>query len=328
MKRREFVALFGSAIALWCPTLRMAVAAAPKPAHIGFISGVDRAAAADFVGGLRDGLAALGYVEPSTLTLELLFADYHLDRIPALVEELESKRVDVIVTHAAATSAVVKGRRTIPAVYEFSADPVSLGIATDLAHPLGNATGVSLMAAEMNGKRLELLHEIAPQVKRVAVVANPLHPGMPIERADSEVKARQLGIEIRFFPTPNRAELDRALDAIGADLPQALVVFSDAFVVENRSYIINFAMSRRLPVVSGWAVMADSGALCTYGPRLVDSYRRTAYFVDRILKGTPPAELPIEQPTVLELVVNLNTARTLGLAVPPSVLVRADRVIE
>jgi len=167
-----------------------------------------------------------------------------------------------------------------------------------------------------------------PQIRRVAVLANPLHPGVQRERGDFEAKAQQLGIDVSFFPIPNRAELDRALGAIATNTPGAMVAFSDAFVVENRNYIINFAMSRHLPVVSGWAIMAESGALCTYGPRLVESYGRVAYYVDRILKGAKPAELPIEQPTKFELVINLNSAKTLGLTIPPLVLVRADRVIE
>jgi putative ABC transport system substrate-binding protein len=182
--------------------------------------------------------------------------------------------------------------------------------------------------AELNSKRIELLHEIVPGLHRIAVIANPLHPGVEFERRDSEAKAQQLGIKVSFFPTPNRAELDRAVNAIAANLPQAMLIFSEGFVVENREYILNFAMSRNIPVVSGWAVMAESGALCTYGPRLVESYRRVAYLVDRILQGKTPAELPIEQPTVLELVVNLKSAKILGLTIPPAVLVRADRVIE
>lgn len=257
-----------------------------------------------------------------------MFADNVLERVPALVDELERRRVNVIVTHAAATTSVVKGYRTIPAVYEFSADPVTLGIATDLAHPLFNATGVTLMMAELNSKRLEALREIEPNIRRIAIIANPLHPGSEFERKDSETKARQLGMEIAFFPTPNPEELDRALGAIETSQLQAMVLFSDAFVVENRKQIIDFAMRRGMPIISGWAVIADSGALCTYGPRLVESYRRVAYCVDRILKGTRPNELPIEQPTVLEFVVNLKTAKTLGITVPPAVLARADRVIE
>jgi putative ABC transport system substrate-binding protein len=326
MKRREFIALVSSAVTGLPIHLRAAQASGP--AHIGFISGLDKPAAADFLNALRDGLTARGYAEPSTLKMEERFADYKPDRIPSLVQELEQQRVDIIVTHAAATLPVATGQHRVPVVYELSADPPSLGLAADLAHPLHNATGISLMSVEMNGKRLELLHEIAPQISRVAVIANPLHSGMQLERVDFEAKGKQLGIAVSFFPTANRAELDQALSKLMDEAPQALVAFSDAFIVDNKNYIINFAMSRRLPVISGWAVMAENGALCTYGPRLVESYRRTAYFVDRILKGSAPAELPIERPTVFELVVNLNSAKTLGVTIPSTVLVRADRVIE
>jgi hypothetical protein len=182
--------------------------------------------------------------------------------------------------------------------------------------------------AELNSKRIEVLHEIAPKIRRVAVIANPLHAGEASERADLQAKANQLDIELIFFPTPNRMELERALAAMADDVPQAIIAFSDGFVIENRTAIIDFAMSRHLPLVSGWAVMAKSGALCTYGPRLVESYRRTAYFVDRILNGARPVELPIEEPTILDLVVNVKTAKALGIEVPSSVLARADEVIE
>jgi putative ABC transport system substrate-binding protein len=322
--RRDLLAMLGGAMV----AMRAAAAEGAAPARIGFVSGNDEGGAVNFVAALRDGLAAEGYREPDTLNLDLLYADNALERVPALVAELERRRVELIVTHAAATPIVVKAERKVPVVYEFSADPVATGIAADLAHPLFNATGITLMRAELNGKRLELLHEIAPEVRRVAVIANPLHAGEAREQADLEAKAEQLGIHISFFATPNRGELDRALDAIRADPPQALVAFSEGFVVENRDTIISFAMSRRLPVVSGWAVMAKSGALFTYGPRLVESYRRAAYFVGRILKGAKPAELPIEQPTVLELVINLKSAKALGLGIPPTVLTRADEVIE
>ena len=325
MHRREFVIL-GSVAVAW--PLTAWAQKETKPAYIGFISGLDKAGAATFIAAFRDGLAARGYAEPGTLKIDTLFADSILDRIPALVEDLERRHVDIIVTHASATESVVRANRTIPVVYEFSADPVSLGIATDLAHPLFNATGITLMMAELNSKRLELLHEIVPNLQRIAVIANPLHPGVEFERRDSEAKAHQLGIQISFFPTGSRAELDRAFEAIAAGAPQAILVFSEGFVVENRQYILNFAMSRRIPVVSGWAVMAESGAVCTYGPRLVESYRRVAYLVDRIIHGAKPADLPIEQPTALELVVNLKSAKILGLTIPPAVLVRADTVID
>jgi putative ABC transport system substrate-binding protein len=328
MRRRDFIILVGSAAVASSSVLCTAAAQSTTPAQIGFISGVDQAAAADFITALRDGLAGYGYVEPGTLRLDQLFANYELERIPVLMQELERRHVGVIVTHAAAAPIVIKGERGIPAVYEFSADPVTLGIATNLAHPLFNATGITLMRSELWTKRLDLLHEIAPDIRRIAVIANPLHAGEHLERADLEAKARLLGIAIAFFSTPNRGELDRALAAIASDPPQALAAFSEGFMVENREYVVNFAMSHRIPVVSGWAVMAKAGALFTYGPRLVESYRRTAYFVDRILKGAKAAELPIEQPTVLELVINLGSTKLLGITIPPSLLARADEVIE
>ena len=321
--RRHLLALAGGAAV----ALRTAVADA-KAAHIGFISGGDEQGAAPFLAALRDGLAAEGYREPDTLQLDPLYADYSLDRVPALVGELERRGVAIIVTHAAATPIVVTEQHTVPVVYEFSADPVATGIATDLAHPLLNATGVSLMRAELNGKRLDFLHEIVPDLRRVAVIANPLHPGEERERSELAGPAEGLGIHTSFFPTPNVAELHRALDAIGANPPQALLAFSDGFIVENRGIILDFAMSRRVPVASGWAVMAESGALLTYGPRLVESYRRSSYFVARILNGAKAEELPIEQPTVIELVINLQSAKKLDLNIPPALLARADQVIE
>ncbi len=273
MRRREFITLCGGVAAAWPLTAK-----AVGPAHVGFISSLDPSAAADFLVALRDGLAGYGYSEPGALKLDPLFADNLLEQVPALVEELERRHVNVIVTHAAATFSLVKG--------------------------------------------------IEPNIRRIAIVANPLHPGSEFERKDSETKAQQLGMEISFLPTPNQEELNRALSAIEAGQLQAMVLFSDAFVVEHRKRFIEFAMRRGMPIISGWSVIADSGALCTYGPRLVESYRRVAYFVDRILKGAKPIELPIEQPTVLEFVVNLKTAKTLGITIPPTVLARADRVIE
>jgi len=296
--------------------------------RLGFVSGLDRAAAASFVEAMLGDLRARGYAEPATLGFVPRFANDDLSRIPALVQDLERQPVDLIATHAAATTLVVKGPHTVPVVYEFSADPSSAGIASDLAHPLYNATGISLMLAELNAKRLELLQQISPQVRRLAVLANALHPGQHLERDVSQAKASELGIRTSMHLTRNEAELDAALATIRADRPDALLVFSDAFVVEHRRVILDFALSEHLAVVSGWSVMADDGALCTYGPRLVESYRRVGYFVDRIARGAKPSDLPIEQPTVFELVINRTTARRLGLTIPAAVLARADRIVD
>ena len=184
------------------------------------------------------------------------------------------------------------------------------------------------MAVEMNGKRLELLREIIPELRRVTIVGNPEHPGSHLERGFSEETGQRLGIQIAYFPTRNRDDLHAAFAAMAEDLPQAISVLADGFAIQNRQEIIDFAMSRRVPVISGWPVFAQSGAICTYGPRLTKSYRRLAYYVMESSGAAKPADLPIEQPTKFELVINLKSAKALGIAIPQAVEARADRVIE
>jgi putative tryptophan/tyrosine transport system substrate-binding protein len=223
---------------------------------------------------------------------------------------------------------LLKVSETVPVVYVFSADPVLAGIADSLARPGRNMTGISVMSVELNGKRLELLREIMPQVKRIAIIASPTHAGEELERANSVEMAQKLEIAIQYFPTPSSSDLRRALTSLAVDPPEAIVVFPDPITFAGRREIIAFADTQRVPVVSAWADFAKAGALCTYGPRLVESYRRLAYYVDRILKGAKPSDLPIERPTVFELVINLKAGKALGLDILPSLLARADRVIE
>jgi putative ABC transport system substrate-binding protein len=189
-------------------------------------------------------------------------------------------------------------------------------------------TGLTFMAAELNGKRLELLRDISPGVRRVAIIANPSHPGEHLERTFTEDHGRQLGLGVDYFPTRTRDELERAFIAMAKAPPQAISLFADGFAIQYRQSIVDFGLNHRIPVISGWPVFARAGALFTYGPHLASSYQRLAYYADRILKGARPADLPIEQPTKFELVINLKTAKTLGLTIPPSVLIRADEVIE
>jgi putative ABC transport system substrate-binding protein len=197
-----------------------------------------------------------------------------------------------------------------------------------LARPTGNATGISLMSVELNGKRLELLRQICPELKRTAIIASPDHAGERLERENSQQMASRLGIDIDYFPAHNKAELEAGLAALRDGPSEAVVAFPDPITTGNRARIIDVATGKRIPVVSGWALFAESGALCTYGPKLSESYRRAAYYVDRILKGAKPGDLPIERPTALELVVNLKTAATLGITVPQTVLARATEVID
>ena len=323
MRRRSFLAALSFAT---LPSIA-AAQSSRRPFRVGWVVVGSRASAAPYLESLRAGFAGHGYVEGRDLVIEERYGDDEPDRVPGLIKELLDIPVDVVVTQGPTTWTVVKSVTTVPVVYVFSADPVRAGFVQSYARPGTNATGLTLMSVEMNGKRLELLREILPGLRHATVIANPEHRGEDLEREDSEAAARRLGIAIRFFPVRNLSELDASLASLD-ETTEALVLFPDPVTVRNRQRIIDVTTSRRIPVISGWATFAESGALCTYGPKLSESYRRAAYFVDRILKGTKPADLPIERPTIFELVVNLNTARELGLTVPPSVLARADRVIE
>ncbi|MDI1266919.1 MAG: ABC transporter substrate-binding protein [bacterium] len=277
---------------------------------------------------MRTGFTELGYVEGRNLTIEYRYADDAIERIPELAAELVGLSVDVIVAQGAAVSAISKLNLPVPIVYVFSADPVSAGLADSLARPHGNMTGLTFMAAELNGKRLELLRDIVPDLRRVAIVANSEHRGVHLERANSEEAGRRLGLELQYYLVATRDELKRALAEMAAYPPQAISIFSDGFAVQNRQSIIDFATSQRAPAIAGWPVFAHSGAICSYGPRLSESYRGLAYYVDRILKGARPADLPIQQPTKFEMVINQRASKALGLAIPPSLMASADEVID
>ena len=325
MKRRRF--LLSTLALAGVPKIAMAQSAT-RIFRIGWIVGGSAAGSALFLEALRAGLAEHGYVEGRNLVIEARYADDRPEQVPALAQELIRLPVDLLVTQGAATRAIAKLTNSVPIIYVFSADPVLAGIAQSLARPGGNATGISLMSVELNGKRIELLREILPRLQRVTIIANPAHSGAEFELQACENAARQLGITIRQDLVHNAAELEESFSEIAAGKPQAITVIPDGLVIQKRQEIIHFAAGERIPVISGWKIFAESGALCTYGPRLTEFYRRAAYYVDRILKGMKPAELPIERPSVFELVVNLKTAAALGVTVPPSVLARADEVIE
>ncbi len=325
MKRRMFLA---ATLAVATLSRGTSAQGAAKVARIGWLTAQQASSLTPYVDAFRASLADLGYVEGRNLAIAFRYGDDAIERVPKLAAELVRLPVDLIVAQGAAVSAISKLGLTVPVVYVYSGDPVSAGLADSLARPRGNMTGLTFMAAELNSKRLELLREILPSLRRVAIVANPEHPGEHIERAYSVETARRLGLSIDYFPTPSSDELTRAFTSMAKDPPQAISVFADGFATQNRQRIIDFATRHGAPVISGWAVFAKSGAICTYGPRLSESYRRLAYYVDRVLTGAKPADLPIEQPTKFELVLNLRTARALGLTLPPSLLVRADEVIQ
>ena len=325
MQRRRFLAsaLVGSLL----PRLGIAQPSV-KVARVGWLTAQQASSLTPSLDALRAGFADYGYQEGRNLTIDYRFADDVLERVPRLADELVRIPVDLIVAQGAALFEISNRNLPVPIVYTISADPVSAGFATSLARPRGNMTGLSLMAVEFNGKRLELLQEILPGLRRVAVIGNPEHPGSHLERAFSEETGKRLGLTIEYMPTRNLDELIAALNVIAGSPPQAIAVLADGFAVQHRQRIIDFAAQRRVPVVSGWPVFVQSGALFTYGPLITESFRRLAYYIDRVLKGAKPADLPIERPSKFELIVNLKTAKALGLTVPPSVLVRADRIID
>lgn len=282
MRRRQFITLLSGAAAAWS---RAADAQHPKVSRLGWLTTAPAADVSPFLEALRAGLAAQGYVEGRNLSITVRYADGDIGRVPALAEELAGLQVNLIVTQGTATRQLLKVSTTVPVVYVFSADPVLAGIADSLSRPGRNMTGITLLSAELNGKRLELLREIMPQVGRVAILASPTHAGEEMERSNSIEMAQKLGIAIQYFPTPSLQELRGAYTSMAADPPQAMVVFPDPITFSNRQQIVDFANARRIPVISGWADFAEAGALFTYGPRLIESYRRLAYYADRVLKG-------------------------------------------
>ena len=277
----------------------------------------------------RQSLGELGYVEGRSVVIEFRWAESQLDRLPRLAAELVDLKVDVIVVGSTpAIKAVAQATRTIPVVMTVVADPVADGLVKSLAHPGGNITGLTLISPELSGKRIELLREAAPRLARIAVLWNPANPAHTYTLRDSEAKARTLGLQTIPVQMRHPEDLERAFAVAVRERASALFVLDDTFLFLERQRIIDLAIRNRLPTVSGISGFADAGALLTYGARQAELYRRAAIFVDRILKGAKPANLPIEQPTSFELVLNLKTAKSLGLKIPEPLLLRADRLIE
>jgi putative ABC transport system substrate-binding protein len=299
-----------------------------KVARVGWLAAFPGAVVGMHLEGLRAGLASHGYVVGRNVVFEEVSAEGDLDRIPTLAEELVRRKVDVIVTQGPAVFGAVKASAAVPVVYGYSGDPVEAKFADSLARPRGNMTGQTYMSIELNGKRIEMLREVMPHLKRVAILANPQHPGEQLELADSQKTARQLGIDIVYRQATDEKELNAALTSLANSAVEALVVFPDELTVVYRARLIEFAREQRIPMVSGWSIFAKSGALLTYGPKISEVYRDLARYVVRIINGAKPADLPIERPRVFELVVNMKTANAIGVKVPPSIVLRADETID
>jgi ABC-type uncharacterized transport system substrate-binding protein len=279
----------------------------------------------------RQGLRTLGYVEGKNVVIEMRFAEGRQERLPELIAEVLRLKVDVLVVGSTlGVLAARKATTTVPIVFAGVFDPVASGIVSNLARPGGNITGatVGVGGSASSGKWLELLKEAAPGVSRVAVLWNSANPASAQSVREIQAAARTLNVKLDVLDAGNATDLDRALAAIGASSAQGIIVTNDPSFIPNRARLVQFAASKRLPAVYFFKVFADAGGLMSYGGSLEDSYRGATAQVDKILKGAKPADLPIEQSTRVELVMNLRVARALGLTIPRSLLLRADTVIE
>ena len=327
MNRRAFLStLSGSLLAA---PLSAAAQKSGQPARIARLSPSLAETDAPLTESLRKGLHELGWIEGHTFTIEDRFAEGEPDRLPTLAADLVRHRVDVIVagSHPAAL-AVKHATNTIPVVMVTTADPVTAGLVANFAQPDGNLTGVTGLGQVLSAKRLEVLKEAVPGLRHVAVLTNPVsaYTGPFLKERDSI--ARQLAIRLRVFEADSPERLKVAFTAMGRGRVGALMVLTDIMFITHRRKIVELAASQRLPAVYGEREYVNDGGLMCYGANLEDMYRRAAFYVDKILRGARPSDLPIEQPTKLDLIINLKTARALRLSIAPALLQRADQVIE
>jgi len=308
-----------------------AMAQQPKKiARIGYLFGSTPAATAHNIEAFRQGLRELGHVEGKTFVLELRYGEARAERFPEIARELVGLKMDVIVAATdVAIAAVKRETQTIPIVMALSGDPVGTGLVASLAHPGGNVTGLSAISPELSGKRLELLKEVVTGLSRVAFLWNPDVRGNVLDYKETEGAASSLRLQLQSVEVVRAEDLDRAFSAVTKERAQALIVPPQNTVgFANRGQVATFAQKNRLPSMFAQKEYVDAGGLMSYGPSTPDMHRRAATYVDKILKGTKPADLPVEQPRKFELIINLKTAKQIGLTIPPNVLVRADTVIK
>src|SRR6266536_2581374 len=327
LRRREFIALLGGAAAAW-PLVGRAQQSAKIP-RIGFLTRVTDASVSRQIDAFRQGLRNLGRVEGKSTSIEYRDAGGRADRLRGLAAELVGLNVDVIVTvDTPPTQAAKQATSTIPIVIAVSADPVGAGLVKSLGHPGGNVTGLSLLAPETDQKALEFLKETLPRTNRVVMIVDPNNQGMMLRLKAIQSGVPKLAIELQSIPALSSNELVGALTAAAKEAPDALFVLSPIYAA-YRNEVMEFATKTKVPILSDTSGLArEPGALLSYGADISDLFRRAATFVDKILKGAKPADLPVEQPTKFELVINLKTAKALGLNISPSLLARADEVIE
>jgi putative ABC transport system substrate-binding protein len=329
MRRRDFIRVIaGSAAAAAFPATARTQQRSNVP-RVGYLFSFTRAEGEHLWEACRQGLRDLGYVEGQNIILEPRLAEGHNERLQNLATELVQLKVDVIVAAATPASRAVKAATsTIPIVFVAVGDPVKAGLVTSLARPGGNVTGLSLLTADLSGKRLSLLMETVRKVSRVAILMNPDNPISAVFFEETKLAARRFGVDLQPLDARSPKEIEQAF-AIGAgQRVDAVIVFDDPVLWSYRAQIVALAAARKIPAVYGYRDFVDEGGLMSYGPDRPDQYRRTAIYVDKILKGAKPSDLPIEQPTKFELIVNRKTAKSLGIELPASVIVGANEVIE
>jgi len=331
MRRREFIILLSGAAVGWLLAAPAATRAqqAGKVYRIGYLSYSSSAANPHFNEAFRQGLRELGWVEGHNITIDARFAEGRSDRLPDLAAGLVRLKVDIIVgTSTQATLAAKNATETIPVVAANFGDPVELGLIESLARPSGNITGLSNIEVETFGKELELLKEIAPEARRVAVLSNPANPYHALAISNVKVAAQTLKVELQVLEARGSNEFDGAFAAMSKERVGALLVVTDTVFVLHRARLADLAAKNRLPSMYGLGEYVKAGGLISYGPNLSDLFRHAATIVDKILRGAKPADLPVQQPTKFELIINLKTAMALGLTIPPTLLARADELIE
>jgi len=327
ISRRAFIRTLAGG--LLAASLAAEAQAPAKVPRIGFLSARPPTDNPYFIESFWQGLRELGYVEGQNIAIEYRFAEGRPERLPALAAELVRLKVDVIVTGGPpAPEAAKQATGTIPVVFAVAADPVAVGLVASLARPGGNITGLASISGEVVGKQLELLKEVAPKISRVAVLQNSSNQAHRHTLRQAEGAARALGVQLHIVEARTPPEIDAAFAAMRSQRVGGVLVLRDPLFLTQRTQIAALAAKNRLPVVYGFREEAEAGGLMAYGASVPLMYRRAAIYVDKILKGAKPGDLPVEQPTKFDLIINLKTAKALGLTIPQSLLARADEVIQ
>jgi putative tryptophan/tyrosine transport system substrate-binding protein len=327
MKRREFITLIGGAAA----TARPLAARAQQPAIpvVGYLSALSEAQVAHQLTAFRRGLNEVGFVEGQNVAVEYRWANGQYNQLPAMAGELVRRPVTLIVAQAPPAALAARAMTTtIPIVFVVGFDPIAAGLVASFNRPGGNATGMTLITGPLGQKRLELLHELAPKAAVIAMLVNPISPDAVPEIRDVQATAQAMGLQLKMFNASTPSELNAAFAAIAEQRPDALLVGSDPFLLLQREELVALTARLRIPSVYPFREFAAAGGLVSYGTNIANAYRQAGIYAGRILKGAIPADLPVMQPTTFELVINLKTAKTLGLDIPPTLHARSDEVIE